>query len=218
MITNLLINVLRLFIVLFISIFVHELGHLISALICRVKIEAFSIGFWKILWHKKIKGIDFRLSLLPLGGYVKLAGETDKRPNGLLSQRYLKKIFIILSGVLMNFLLACLCYKIGYDSIAVGIRIDLTILKAIIFKEVAPLSLILNLTKAQFFLIQLSLINLASAITNILPLPALDGGMIWMAWIEKLTPNYEKVIKRLSIYGFIFALLLQLIGIIYILT
>ncbi len=213
---NILFFVLHLLVILFISVFVHELGHLFSALICGVKAEAFSVGFGKPFWHKKIKGIDFRLSPLPLGGYVKLAGESDKRHNGLLSQRYSKKLFIVLSGVLMNLLLACICYKINYGSILTGIGIDLSILKAIICKDVTTPSVIIHLIQPRFlFLLQLSLINLGSAILNILPLPALDGSIIWTAWIEKFTPNYAIIIKRLSIYGFIFALLLQICIIIY---
>ncbi|EJB30284.1 RIP metalloprotease RseP [Helicobacter pylori NQ4099] len=55
-------------------IFVHELGHFIIARICGVKVEVFSIGFGKKLCFFKLFGTQFALSLIPLGGYVKLKG------------------------------------------------------------------------------------------------------------------------------------------------
>ncbi|GAA8478864.1 hypothetical protein KKKH31_12940 [Helicobacter pylori] len=61
-------------------IFVHELGHFTIARICGVKVEVFSIGFGKKLWFFKLFGTQFALSLIPLGGYVKLKG-MDKEEN-----------------------------------------------------------------------------------------------------------------------------------------
>ncbi len=204
-------------IALLISVMVHELGHLISALICKVKVEAFSIGFGRPIWKKVIKGIEFRISPLLLGGYVKLAGENDKRPGGLLAQRYLKKLFIILSGVTMNLILACICYFFLYKSITLGMTVDWTILKSILTKNFElPQQLIATL-QPNMFLLQLSLINFGCAILNALPIPALDGGLIWLVWLEKLTPNYETVIKYLSTFGFIFLMLLQFAIVLYIL-
>ena len=205
------------FIALIISVMVHELGHLFTALICKVNVEAFSIGFGKPLWHKKVKGIDFRFAPILLGGYVKLAGETDKRPNGLLSQPYLKKVFIILSGVTMNFILACICYLLLYKSILVGISIDWSILKAVVCKDLLLPYQIMASMRPNLFLLQLSLINFGCAILNIMPFPALDGGLLWMAWLEKITPNYEQIIKNLSAFGFLILLLLQLLLILYLL-
>ncbi len=61
-------------------IFVHELGHFTIARICGVKVEVFSIGFGKKLCFFKLFGTQFALSLIPLGGYVKLNG-MDKEEN-----------------------------------------------------------------------------------------------------------------------------------------
>ncbi len=61
-------------------IFFHELGHFIIARICGVKVEVFSIGFGKKLYFFKLFGTQFALSLIPLGGYVKLNG-MDKEEN-----------------------------------------------------------------------------------------------------------------------------------------
>ena len=50
-------------------VFIHELGHFIVAKLCGVTVESFSVGMGPILLHKTIKGTDYRLSLIPLGGY-----------------------------------------------------------------------------------------------------------------------------------------------------
>ena len=58
-------------------IFFHELGHFIFAKLFGVVVEAFSIGFGPVLLHKKINDTDYRLSLIPLGGYCAMKGEKD---------------------------------------------------------------------------------------------------------------------------------------------
>ena len=201
---------------LMLAVIVHELGHTISDLICGVKVEAFSIGFGKPIWHKKIFGIDVRLSPILLGGYTKLAGELDKRKDGFLAQRYLKKVIILLSGVAMNFILACICYKINYGSIIKGMAIDLIILKSIFTKDYLTTALIILDNMPNMFLLQLSLINLMCAIVNIIPFPSLDGGMIWLALLEKKVKNFEEFIKRIFAFGFAFLMLLQVVILVYI--
>ena len=63
-------------ILLSIIVFVHEFGHYIVAIINKVKVETFSIGFGKeiIGWNDK-RGTRWKISLLPFGGYVKMYGE-----------------------------------------------------------------------------------------------------------------------------------------------
>nr|MCR5289210.1 site-2 protease family protein [Treponema sp.] len=58
-------------------VFFHELGHFIFAKVCGVVVESFSIGMGPVLLHKTIKGVDYRLSLLPIGGYCGMKGEKD---------------------------------------------------------------------------------------------------------------------------------------------
>ncbi|QTQ13956.1 site-2 protease family protein [Treponema parvum] len=58
-------------------VFFHELGHFFVARLFKVQVEAFSIGMGPVLFHKKIKNTDYRLSLLPLGGYCGMKGEKD---------------------------------------------------------------------------------------------------------------------------------------------
>jgi regulator of sigma E protease len=64
--------------VLSILVFIHELGHYLMARWCGVKVEVFSIGFGKELFgFNDRKGTRWKVSLVPLGGYVKLFGDTD---------------------------------------------------------------------------------------------------------------------------------------------
>ncbi|MGE3770472.1 MAG: RIP metalloprotease RseP [Bdellovibrionales bacterium] len=71
-------------IVLSVLVFVHEYGHFWVARRCGVKVEMFSIGFGKELWGWTDKhGTRWKVSLLPLGGYVKMFGDTDEASSGV---------------------------------------------------------------------------------------------------------------------------------------
>ncbi len=98
-------------------IFVHELGHFTIARICGVKVEVFSIGFGKKLCFFKLFGTQFALSLIPLGGYVKLKGMdkeeggTNESANDSYAQKSpFQKLWILFGGAFFNFLFAILVY------------------------------------------------------------------------------------------------------------
>ena len=92
----------------------HEWGHYIVARLCGVKVLTYSIGFGPKIagWTSKRSGIDYRLSLLPLGGYVKMLDEREgevaeaEKHLAFNSQHPLKKIAIVAAGPIMNFLIA----------------------------------------------------------------------------------------------------------------
>ncbi|MGD8758092.1 MAG: site-2 protease family protein, partial [Deltaproteobacteria bacterium] len=69
-------NIVSLVIVLGVLIFVHELGHFIVAKMLGVGVEKFSLGFGPRIFGKKIGMTDYRISAIPLGGYVKMVGES----------------------------------------------------------------------------------------------------------------------------------------------
>ena len=98
-------------------VIVHELGHFLFAKLFNVKAEAFSVGFGPRLFAKKWGETEFRLSLIPLGGYVKLLGEEpgvelppEERPRALQYQSVGKRFWIFFGGPLFNFLFAILVY------------------------------------------------------------------------------------------------------------
>ncbi|GAA7791748.1 RIP metalloprotease RseP [Helicobacter pylori] len=100
-------------------IFVHELGHFTIARICGVKVEVFSIGFGKKLCFFKLFGTQFALSLIPLGGYVKLKGmdkeedgtnESNQADDSYVQKSPFQKLWILFGGAFFNFLFAILVY------------------------------------------------------------------------------------------------------------
>ena len=98
-------------------VFFHELGHFIVARICGVKVEVFSIGFGKKLVSWRIGQTEYALSMIPLGGYVKLKGQDDSNPklknyevDSYLSKSPWQRIAILLAGPFFNLFLAFLLY------------------------------------------------------------------------------------------------------------
>lgn len=105
------VTVLATIIVLGVLIFVHELGHFLLAKLLRVRVLAFSLGFPPKLLHKQIGDTDYRISVVPLGGYVKLLGENphdevppELEPYSFLHHPLWHRTLIILAGPLFNLL------------------------------------------------------------------------------------------------------------------
>jgi len=100
-------------VVLGIMVLVHEFGHFAVAKLCGVRVEVFSIGFGKRLFGFRRGDTDYRLSLLPLGGYVKMSGETPGEastgdPAEFNAHPRWQRVLIGLAGPVSNFLLALL--------------------------------------------------------------------------------------------------------------
>ncbi|MCI0532340.1 MAG: RIP metalloprotease RseP [candidate division Zixibacteria bacterium] len=97
--------------VLGVLVFVHEFGHFIVARLCGVRVEKFSLGFPPKMFGKKIGETEYIISWLPLGGYVKLAGEnpgesTGENPWEFMAKPPWKRALVIAAGPIMNLLLA----------------------------------------------------------------------------------------------------------------
>jgi regulator of sigma E protease len=110
---NVIYQFLTFLVVLGIIVLVHELGHYIAARLMKIRVEVFSFGFGKRLFGKKIGATDFRVSLVPVGGYVRMAGEEEydpqnPRPDEFMAKNRAQKIFTLLMGPVMNLLLALL--------------------------------------------------------------------------------------------------------------
>ena len=109
------------------SIFVHELGHFLAARRRGVKVERFSIGFGPPIWKRRAKdGVEYRLSWIPLGGYVLLPqmadlgmieGEVESDVAQLPPVSYATKMIVFAAGAFFNvlfaFALACIVWVIG---------------------------------------------------------------------------------------------------------
>jgi regulator of sigma E protease len=99
--------------VLGIIVLVHEFGHYIAARLMKIRVEVFSFGFGKRLFGKKVGATDFRVSLFPLGGYIRMAGDEEFDPehpkaDEFMAKNRAQKIFTLLMGPCMNVLLALL--------------------------------------------------------------------------------------------------------------
>jgi len=110
---NVIYQFLTFLVVLGIIVLVHELGHYMAARLMKIRVEVFSFGFGKRLFGKKIGPTDFRVSLVPVGGYVRMAGEEEydprnPRPDEFMAKNRAQKIFTLLLGPVMNLLLALL--------------------------------------------------------------------------------------------------------------
>ena len=115
------ITVLATIIVLGVLIFVHELGHFLMAKLFGVRVDAFSLGFPPKLLHKKIGDTDYRLSVVPLGGYVKLFGENPKdevppelQPVSFSHHPLWHRFLIVLAGPTFNLIFAALALTLVF--------------------------------------------------------------------------------------------------------
>ncbi len=102
--------------VLSLLVVVHEWGHFIVARMVGIRVEKFSIGFGPVLFGKKVGETEYVFSLLPLGGFVKLAGESADDATGASyefnSKSLLQKFAVVFAGPLMNAILAFLLFWI----------------------------------------------------------------------------------------------------------
>lgn len=103
-------TIIQLGIVLGIMVLVHEFGHFAVAKLCGIRVEVFSIGFGKRLFGFRRGETDYRLSLLPLGGYVKMSGdnpgEAPTDPGDFNAHPRWQRILVALAGPFANFILA----------------------------------------------------------------------------------------------------------------
>jgi regulator of sigma E protease len=118
-------TVVSFLVVLGVLVSVHEFGHYLAARLCGVHVEAFSIGFGRALatWRDK-RGTEWRLALLPLGGFVKLHGQepietvsVEERARWLPGRAFQEKpvrarAIVVAAGPLANFVLAVLLFTL----------------------------------------------------------------------------------------------------------
>ncbi len=122
------VNTLALLFVLGVLIFVHELGHFLVAKYFGVGVEVFSLGFGKRVAGFRRGDTDYRLSLLPLGGYVKMVGENPDEDltgaeNEYLGKPKWQRFLVLLAGPVMNIALAFIL-TVGYYQLGIRVPAD----------------------------------------------------------------------------------------------
>lgn len=129
-------------------VIIHEFGHFCASKMMGVTVEAFSVGMGPVLLHKTIRGVDWRLSLLPLGGYCAMKGESafqnaldsgadsiEGEPDSFYGVSPLKRAFIAFSGPFFNVIFAFIAYVI---ITAIGYTYYTTPNKIILADEIYP--------------------------------------------------------------------------------
>jgi regulator of sigma E protease len=110
-------SILAFVVVLGVLIFFHELGHFLVARLFGVGVEKFSLGFGPRIIGQTIGITDYRLSVIPLGGYVKMVGEEPDAeidpqniPISFMHKHVFKRILIVAAGPFFNLLLAAIIF------------------------------------------------------------------------------------------------------------
>ena len=103
-----------------IIVLVHEFGHFITAKKCGIYVHEFAIGMGPTIFKKKGKETLYSIHLLPIGGFVSMAGEdvnsnlvADRKVTTdrlFCNKNYWQKLLVLLAGVTMNFILALVIY------------------------------------------------------------------------------------------------------------
>lgn len=106
------ISILAFIIAFGLLVIVHEFGHFWVARACGIAVETFSIGFGPKLFRRKWRETDFCISLIPLGGYVKMKGEGDEKeiskddPTAFSNKSVGRRSAVVMAGPVMNLVLS----------------------------------------------------------------------------------------------------------------
>jgi len=89
----------------------HELGHLVAARLCRISITEAGLGWGPVMLSRRVRGMNYKLRLLPLGAYIKMDMVT-------LQQRTLvQQLFVLLAGIVVNLILGSLAFGTFFGTI-----------------------------------------------------------------------------------------------------
>lgn len=209
------------------AVLIHEFGHFVAARRTNIPIKIFSVGFGPRLWGFNRGGTEFRLSLIPLGGYVMPEIEKEEE---FFRIPIKSRALMALGGPLANVLLGVVCFAIINTTIhgfsVAGVLMQpfgqaLFMLKHMIvsipllFTQPEQLSGVVGITAmgGQFIgysfvrgIQFLAIISLNLALLNMLPIPALDGGKLLLYLMEKIHPSLLRLHVPLSIAGWLFIL------------
>ena len=208
-------------------VIIHEGGHFLVAKLFKIKVNEFSVGFGKCIWSKTMKGTMYSLRLIPLGGYVSMEGEeSPSEEEGSFSKAsFWKKMGVVLAGPIVNIVFGLVVYfiliSIIYNVEIAGnatMRFIGTFLDSIktlisggtsmddLAGPVGIATIVSQTSGLADFIYLLSVISLSLGLTNLLPIPPLDGGKLLIYVIEgiKRKPLKEETSLRIQMLGFIF--------------
>lgn len=186
-------------------VFIHEGAHFLVAKKSGVKVLEFSLGFGKVIWSKSSTETKYSIRCVPLGGFVRMLGEEtaveDERAFNNAS--VWKRLAIVLAGPIINiffglilfWILASIYNKNAYYGLLATKRYVVMLFQAIaglftgaskaeMMGPVGISSVIANTTGLFDFLYQMAIISVSLGVTNLLPIPGLDGGKILLLFVE----------------------------------
>ncbi len=112
---DILITIVAFLAVLIVLVLAHECGHFFTARATGVRVEEFGLFFPPRLLSIKRGGTTYSINALPLGGFVKLAGEEDPNvPGSLAGKSYWVRVLVLASGSIMNAILPILLFTIAF--------------------------------------------------------------------------------------------------------
>lgn len=223
-------------------ILIHETGHFVVAKLCKVSVNEFAIGFGPTIWKKQGKETKYALRLVPLGGFISMEGEEEASDKeGSFSKASIpKRIAIVAAGATVNIIFALIVYfilatsynfqttgdfndAIQFAGEKTGIFVSSTFdgLKQLFTGKIGMdqmmgpvgISEVVSKTDGLFeFINMLAIISLSLGVTNLLPIPALDGGKILLLIIEAIRrkPLSQKMEINIQLLGFSFLIVLSI--------
>jgi len=107
--------IVALVVILIVLVFVHEMGHFVTAKLTGVKVQEFGFGYPPRMVAVKWRNTEYSINWLPLGGFVRLLGEEDPSESGSLASKSIPVRFLVLvSGSLMNLVLPVVLFSIAF--------------------------------------------------------------------------------------------------------
>lgn len=230
------INAIKIIFLLGILVLIHEGGHFIVAKLCKIKVNEFAIGFGKTVLSKQMGSTLYSLKLIPIGGFIKMEGEesSSEKEGSFSNAPCWKKILIVVAGGITNilfaiivfFLLVIFYYKYPLNealqitgSFMYAIIESLRILfsgKVTIDELIGPVgisNIVVQTTGIVNYIYLIATVSLSLGVTNLLPIPPLDGGKILIYIIEKIRKKSfkEETAVAIEMTGFVFIMLLAVI-------
>jgi len=225
----LVITILKIVFLLGFLIILHEFSHYIVARMCGVKVNEFSVGFGKKILQKESKGTMYTLRIVPLGGYVNLKGmdEKNQEEDSYTSVSIWRRLLIILAGSIANILFGVMVYFVlaivilgssaAFAATGNFLFAVFESLKMLFTGEIGVdqftgpigISNIVSETKLlSEFIYLLALVSLSLGVTNLLPIPPLDGFKALLLIIEGIRrkPFSENFEYSVQFVGFLLLL------------
>ena len=223
---SIIINILKIIFLLGFLIFIHEGGHFLVAKLCKVKVNEFAIGFGPTIWKKQGKETKYALRLIPLGGFVSMEGEDEESEdkNSFTKASIPKRIAIVAAGAKINiifglttyFILIAVVYNsfgVAFEALGEFIVSLVESIKMIFTGNVGvedltgPVGISEMVTKTvgiANYVYMIAIISVSLGVTNLLPIPALDGGKIVLLIIEGIRkkPLKQETEVQLQLIGF----------------